>query len=90
MKKLMGWNEFCIRFSTNVTLISIIGNFFKVHDSREEYSDRLHRDYFPVITSIKMIDSNTVEIKRAVMFKRFFNTLPYPEETIVIDRSKLK
>lgn len=47
------------------------------------------RDYYPVITSVKHIDEDTVEIKRAIIYKRFFNGLPYPEETIRIDRSKI-
>ena len=47
------------------------------------------RDYFPVITSVKQ-EGEIVEIRRAMIYKRFFNTLPYPEEVIRIDRSKVK
>ena len=30
-----------------------------------------------------------MEIRRAIIYKRFYNTLPYPEEVIKIDRSKI-
>ena len=62
-------------------------------------SDMLHRDYFPVITSIKHharkgpqihAPNDILEIRRAIIFRNFWNTFPYPEEVIRIDRSKLK
>ncbi len=46
------------------------------------------KDYFPVITKVTQ-EGDIVEIRRAMIFKRFFNTLPYPEEVIKIDRSKI-
>ena len=75
-------------FPQDFTLISILGNFFKMHDSRDETADKLHRDYFPVITKLTT-SGDILEVRRAIMFKRFFNTQPYPEEVIRIDRSKL-
>ena len=62
-------------------------------------SELLHKDYFPVITSIKHLPrrgpqihapNDILEIRRAIMFKRFHNVFPYAEEVIRIDRSKLK
>ena len=69
-------------------MISILGNFFKMHDSRDETADKLHRDFFPVITKIST-QGDILEVRRAILFKRFFNTQPYPEEVIRIDRSKI-
>ena len=59
-----------------------------MHDQREEFSDKLHRDQYPIITSIKT-EGDILEVRRAIIYKRFFNTIPYPEEVIRIDRSKL-
>ena len=59
-----------------------------MHDIREE-SEKLHKDYFPVITSIKT-EGDTIIVKRSIIYKRFHNSLPYPEETIVIDRNNMK
>ena len=42
-----------------------------------------------MITSVKQVDPDVVEIKRSIIYKKFFNTLPYKEETIRIDRSKI-
>ena len=61
-----------------------------MHDSRDEVTDKLHRDSFPVITGVRNVSPDVVEIRRAILFKRFFNTQPYPEEVIRIDRSKLE
>ena len=61
--------------------------------------EMLHKDYFPVITSIKHLPrrgpqihaiNDILEIRRAILFKRFNNVFPFPEEVIRIDRSKLK
>ena len=49
----------------------------------------LQKDYFPVITSVKHITPEVIEIKRAIIYKKFFNTQPYPTETIRIDRNKV-
>ena len=62
-------------------------------------SDMMHRDYYPVITSIKHIPrkgpqihapNDVLEIRRAMIFRNFLNTFPYPEEVIRIDRSKMR
>ena len=59
----------------------------------------LHRDYFHVITSIKHLPrrgpqihapNDILEIRRAIIFRNFWNTFPYPEEVIRIDRSKMR
>lgn len=34
-------------------------------------------------------DPNVVEIRRQIIYKRFYNAPPYPEEVIRIDRSKI-
>ena len=61
--------------------------------------EMLHKDYFPVITSMKHIPrrgpqihapNDVLEIRRAILFRRFNNVFPYAEEVIRIDRSKLK
>ena len=59
-----------------------------MHDQREEYSDKLHRDQYPIITSLQTT-GDILEVRRAIIYKRFFNTIPYPEEVIRIDRSKV-
>lgn len=46
-------------------------------------------DYFPVITSVKHLSPEKIELRRAIIYKRFYNSLPYPEEVIRIDRSKI-
>ena len=61
-----------------------------MHDSRDEITDKLHRDSYPVITKVSNLSDDVLEIRRAIMFKRFFNTQPYPEEVIRIDRSKVR
>ena len=62
-------------------------------------TEMLCKDYFPVITSIKHVPrkgpqihapNDILEVRRAIIYKRFQNVLPYPEEVIRIDRSKLK
>ena len=59
----------------------------------------IQKDYFNVITSIKHIPrrgpqihapNDILEIRRAIIFKNFWKTFPYPEEVIRIDRSKLR
>jgi hypothetical protein len=49
----------------------------------------LQKDYFPVITSVKHLTPDLIEIKRAIIYKRFYNNIPYPEETIRIDRGRI-
>ena len=34
--------------------------------------------------------NDILEIRRAIIFRGFWNTFPYPEEVIRIDRSKLR
>ena len=62
-------------------------------------SEMLHKDYFPVITSMKHIPrrgpqihapNDILEIRRAILFRKFNNVFPYTEEVIRIDWSKLK
>ena len=62
-------------------------------------SEIIHKDYFHVITSIKHMPrrgpqihapNDILEIRRAIIFKGFWNMFPQPEEVIVIDRSKLR
>lgn len=48
----------------------------------------IERDSFPVITSVRMLDNgNKVELKKVHMLHNFHNQYPYPEETVIIDRS---
>ena len=75
-------------FSRDFAMSSLIGAFFGVQ-GKQELQDLVSKDYFPVITKVTQIDSDVVEIRRAYIYKRFFNTSPYPEEVIRIDRSKL-
>ena len=42
-----------------------------------------------MISSVKQIDKDVVEIRRQIIYKRFHNSFPYPEEVIRIDRSKV-
>jgi hypothetical protein len=83
-------------------IVQVISAYFKLMNPTYNMGDEtelLHKDYFPVITSIKHIPrrgpqihapNDILEIRRAIIFKRFANTFPYPEEVIRIDRSKLK
>lgn len=42
----------------------------------------------PVITSVKQIDKDTVEIRKKYIFKKYYNTLSLiPEEKTVITKS---
>ena len=54
--------------------------------------DMLNKDYYPVITSIKHSEKSKdlIEIRRAIIFRRFKNIYPLTEEVIYIDRSKLQ
>ena len=45
------------------------------------------RSTFPVITSVKQLSPDVIEVRRAVMYHNFYNGEPYPEEVIRIDRS---
>lgn len=38
---------------------------------------------------MKQLSEDVIEIRRAILHHDFYNTMPYPEEIIVIDRSKL-
>ena len=90
-------------------IVSLIGAYFRMmaptyasgfaSSAVVDESDMIHRDYFPVITSIKHLPrkgpqihapNDILEIRRAMMFRNFWNTFPYPEEVIRIDRSKLR
>ena len=42
-----------------------------------------------MVTSVKHINEDVIEIKRVIMYHNFHNSIPYPEEIIRIDRSKL-
>ena len=42
-----------------------------------------------MITQVKQISPDVVEIRRAIIYHDFHNSLPYPEEIIRIDRSKV-
>ena len=77
--------------------IDRVGNF--QGKTQVDESEIIHRDYFPVITSIKHIPrrgpqihapNDILEIRRAIIFRNLWNIYPYPEEVIRIDRSKLR
>ena len=64
--------------------------------SEGDESKMVHKGYFPVVTSIKKVQDtgksgsdDIIEIRRAIIFKNFFNVFPSPEEVIRIDRSKI-
>ncbi len=42
-----------------------------------------------MVTSVKQVTADIIEIRRAIMYKNFHNSIPYPEEIIRIDRSKI-
>ena len=48
-----------------------------------------NRASYPVITKVTKVSEDVVEIRRAIIYKDFYNSEPYPEEVIRIDRSKL-
>ena len=71
----------------------------KFGDRGIDESEIIHKDYFPVITSIKHLPrrgpqihapNDILEIRRAIIFKGFWNVFPYPEEVITIDRSSFR
>ena len=82
--------------------MEIISSYFKLMNPTYNMSDDselLYKDYFPVITSVKhqarrgaqiIAPNDILEIRRAIIYKKFLNQFPYPEEVIRIDRSKLK
>ena len=53
-------------FSREYSLPMLVGSFFKVQASNEGDA----RSYFPVITSVRQISLNVVEIKRKLIFRR--------------------
>ena len=64
----------------------IIGGLIKswaIQENEQEKSS------YPVVTSVKHINEDVIEIKRVIMYHNFHNSIPYPEEIIRIDRSKL-
>ena len=63
-------------------LPQIVRAFFQAWTTTQ---DRLSS--YPVITSVRHLSADKVEIKRALLYHGFFNTLPYPEETIILDRA---
>ena len=93
-------------------IAKIVGNYFrlfpptyqvdKIGTSKSaniDESELIHKDYFPVITSIKHLPrrgpqihapNDILEIRRAFIFKSLWNVFPYPEEVIIINRSKLR
>lgn len=42
-----------------------------------------------MITSVSHENEDVVVIKRSMVYKRFYNSQPYPEEVIRIDRNKI-
>ena len=93
-------------------IVGIIGAYFRMmpptyavdklgsfSQATVDESEILHKDYYPVITSIKHLPrrgpqihapNDILEIRRAIIFKGFWNMFPHPEEVIIIDRSKLR
>ena len=53
-------------------------------ETADESSDL--RQMFPVVISTKQLNGGEIEIKRAWMFWKYYNELPYKTETIVINR----
>eukprot|EP00347_Sterkiella_histriomuscorum_P018851 403343927 len=79
-------------FSREYSIPRLIGAFFKaqaITDSDMFQSAPSFKDYFPVITSVKHIDHDTVEVKRSMIYRKFHNSIPYPEETIRINRRNI-
>jgi len=69
-------------------LSQLVSSFFLLHsfDNREPAP----KDYYPVVTSVKQISPDEVEIRRAIIYKRFYNQKPYPEEVIRVNRKQEK
>ena len=49
-----------------------------------------HQEIIPVITSVRQLTEDKVEVKRQILYKNFYNTISAPEEVIIIDRSKMR
>jgi hypothetical protein len=79
-------------FSREYSLPRLVGAFYKsmaLSDQELFQSPSQVKDYFPVISSVKQIDDDVVEIKRSIIYRKFHNSLPYPEETIRINRKSI-
>ena len=63
-------------------LPQIIWAFFQAWTTSQD-----KQSCYPVITSVRHLSPEQVEIKRALIYHDFYNTQPYPEETLILDRS---
>ena len=88
METGIGCFELHYDFSTlkNFGMSSLIGAYFK----QEALTNPMKaaQETFPVITMVKQLSDDKVEIRRTIMYKNFFNSMmQYPEERIIIDRT---
>ena len=49
-----------------------------------------HHEIIPVITDVKQLTEDRVEVRRHILYKNFYNTISAPEEVFIIDRSKMR
>ena len=68
----------------NYSIPSLINSFFRAYSLP-------HTDLIPVITSVKQLSPDKVEIRRKMLYKSFHNSSEStPEEVIVVNRANLK
>jgi hypothetical protein len=72
-------------FTRDYTMSQLISAFFEAHSTFDANLQNM-KDHTPVITSVKQLDNDIIEVKRAQISKGFFNVRPYPEERILIRR----
>ena len=58
-------------FSRECPIPTLVGCFFRLHSFDNE--DPQVKSYYPVIKSVKHLDSGILEIRRAMIFRPFFN-----------------
>ena len=67
----------------------IVAGLLKAWANNTEQGYQAATSSYPVITSVKHVTEDVIEIKRVIMYHNFHNSIPYPEEIIRIDRSKI-
>ena len=69
--------------ASNFSIPLLVNAYFRVYT-------QTHPSIIPVITSVKQLSDDKVEIKRQIIYKNYYNTSQLPEETFVVDRSKMR
>lgn len=71
----------------NVKAMNIVPLYFTIHHDTEGDSTNLPSIVNPIITDIKEIDQDSVEITRIHLYENFYNKAPYSTEKIIVKRN---